>query len=86
MDDLLARSVGSLDYGSIGRVEIRLDDVVHHCPTPVIREDVRRVVGADNCGFEFRATLSKPNPFLEISAGTREAEGALIYAGELVAP
>ena len=86
-DLYIAGWAGSLDSGSIGRVEIRLDDDVHYCPTTVLREDVRRVVGDDRCGFEFEAKLNGLSEvFLEVSAGDGPAEAALIYAGALRVP
>ena len=83
-DLYIAGWAGSLDYGSIGRVEVRLDGDVHYCPTPVLREDVRRVVGDDRCGFELRARLEDASEvFVEVSAGEDATEAALLYAGAL---
>ena len=85
-DLYMAGWAGSLDYGSIGKVEIRLDGDTHCHPTSVTREDVRRVVGDDRCGFEFSVKLKDREVFVEVSAGEGSSEAALLYAGVVRVP
>jgi SAM-dependent methyltransferase len=76
----------SLDRGAIPGVEIRLDGVVHHCPTAIAREDLIPVVGDDRGGFKFYATVdSNREIFVEVSAEAAPNEVALLYAGKVSA-
>jgi SAM-dependent methyltransferase len=81
----------SIDDGALDSIEITVDGKAYTCPTGVIRDDVRSVLGDDrlvSAGWEFKLALDREasEVFLEVTARARPNEIALLYAGKLPIP
>ena len=81
----------SVDDGPLDSIEIRVDGMLHRCPTGLPRDDVRAVLNdarLGTTGWEFRHALGAgpPSAFVEVSARSDVGEMALLYAGPLARP
>lgn len=78
----------SLDDGVLPAVEIKVNGILHLCPTGLQRDDVGKVFGDDRlrgAGWEFNHRLDGKfrEAWVEVTARTAANEKALLYAGKL---
>ena len=81
----------SIDDGALDSIEIAVDGKAYTCPTGIVRDDVRSVLGDDrllSAGWEFKLALDREvsEVFLEVTARARPNEIAMLYAGKLQIP
>lgn len=83
---VLSGWAASIDDGALPAVTVRVDGVVHPCPTGQRRPDVRDAFADDrllDAGWRFELDLppDAPQPWVEVLAPTARGECALLYAG-----